>query len=143
MRLAATPGRSVCSLSWQYATRKSRVKETVVKVAALLMVAALPVWAEAQTNANQSTASTRRAEAAVAHEASTDSEWTYWTGGRYRITPGDVLDLTFPFVPELNQTVTVQADGYISLREIDDMRVQGRTLAQIKADVTGAYERFV
>ena len=72
-----------------------------------------------------------------------DSEWTYWTGGRYRITPGDVLEFTFPFVPELNQTVTVQADGYITLKEIDDVRVQGRTVEQVKGDVTTAYERFV
>jgi polysaccharide export outer membrane protein len=79
----------------------------------------------------------------AALHAQEDSEWAHWTGGRYRITPGDVLEFTFPFVPELNQTATVQADGYITLKEIDDLRVQGRTVAQIKADVTAAYERFV
>ena len=33
-----------------------------------------------------------------------DTEWTRWTSGRYRVTPGDVLEVNFPFVPELNQT---------------------------------------
>jgi polysaccharide export outer membrane protein len=72
-----------------------------------------------------------------------DTEWTRWTSGRYRVTPGDVLELTFPFVSELNQTVTVQPDGYITLKEIPDIRVQGRTVAQVKADVLAAYEPFV
>jgi polysaccharide export outer membrane protein len=72
-----------------------------------------------------------------------DSEFTRWTDGRYRITAGDVLELTFPFVPELNQTVTVQPDGYITLKEIDDIRAQGRTLTQVRADVRAAYEPFV
>jgi polysaccharide export outer membrane protein len=70
-------------------------------------------------------------------------EWLHWTDGRYRLTPGDVLEFTFPFVPELNQTVTVQPDGYITLKEIDDVRVQGRTVTQVKTDVTAAYAPFV
>lgn len=71
------------------------------------------------------------------------TEWSHWTSGRYRVTPGDVLELTFPFVPELNQTVTVQPDGYITLKEISDIRVQGRTVAQVNAEVLAAYEPFV
>ena len=78
----------------------------------------------------------------VAQDA-TDNEWTRWTSGRYRITPSDVLEITFPFVPELNQTVTVQPDGYISLKELSDMRIQGRTVAQVKADLIDAYGQFV
>ena len=72
-----------------------------------------------------------------------DPEWTHWTSGRYRITPGDVLEFTFPFVPELNQSVAVQPDGYITLKDISDLRAQGRTVAQVKADVLAAYAPFV
>lgn len=72
-----------------------------------------------------------------------DDEWTRWTSGRYRITPGDVLEIAFPFVPELNQAVTVQPDGYISLKELPDMRIQGRTVAQVKTDLLEAYGQFV
>ena len=72
-----------------------------------------------------------------------DTEWTHWTSGRYRITPGDVLEFTFPFVPELNQSVSVQPDGYITLKDISDLRAQGRTVAQVKADVLAAYAPFV
>jgi protein involved in polysaccharide export with SLBB domain len=75
--------------------------------------------------------------------AQTGDEWSRWTSGRYRITPGDVLEIAFPFVPELNQTVTVQPDGYVSLKEVSDMRLQGRTVAQVKADLLDAYGQFV
>ena len=72
-----------------------------------------------------------------------ETEWLHWTSGRYRITPGDVLELKFPFVPELDQTVTVQPDGFVSLKEISDVKVQGRTLAQIKETVLAAYAPVV
>jgi polysaccharide export outer membrane protein len=65
---------------------------------------------------------------------------TLWTGGRYRITPSDVLELHFPFVPEFNQTVTVQPDGYISLSGVGDIRVQGRTVPEAKALLIEAYQ---
>jgi protein involved in polysaccharide export with SLBB domain len=85
------------------------------------------------------------AQATYSRPASADAEteWTHWTSGRYRITPGDVLEFTFPFVPELNQTVPVQPDGYITLKDISDLRVQGRTVAQVKADVLAAYTPLV
>jgi polysaccharide export outer membrane protein len=66
-----------------------------------------------------------------------------WTSGRYRITPGDVIELKFPFVPELDQTLAVQPDGYVTLREVGDIRVQGRTLPQFRAAVNEAYMPFV
>jgi polysaccharide export outer membrane protein len=72
-------------------------------------------------------------------ESSVDSEWRHWTSGRYRITPGDVLEFRFPFVPELDQSVTVQPDGFVTLKDIPDIKVQGRTLAQIREDVRTAY----
>ena len=62
-----------------------------------------------------------------------------WTGGRYRLIPSDVVELRFPYVPEFDQTVTVQPDGYISLRSLRDLRVQGRTLPELTAMLSEAY----
>jgi len=64
---------------------------------------------------------------------------TLWTGGRYRITQSDVLELHFPYVSEFDQTITVQPDGYVSLRGIGDLHVQGRSLPELKAMLTEAY----
>lgn len=64
---------------------------------------------------------------------------TLWTGGRYRITQSDVLELHFPYVLEFDQTITVQPDGYVSLRGIGDLHIQGRSLPELKAMLTEAY----
>jgi len=37
------------------------------------------------------------------------------TPDRYRLQPGDVLEVQYRYSPEFNQTVTVQPDGYITL----------------------------
>ena len=72
-----------------------------------------------------------------------DSEWMLWRSGRYRITPSDIIELKFPFVPELDQTLAVQPDGYVTAREIGDLRVQGRTLPQVRADLLEAYGKIL
>jgi polysaccharide export outer membrane protein len=66
--------------------------------------------------------------------------WQLSADGRYRLAPTDVLELTFPYVKEFDQTVTVQPDGYITLRAIGDVRVQGRTLPQVQQMLIEAYE---
>jgi polysaccharide export outer membrane protein len=68
---------------------------------------------------------------------------TFGTSGRYRITPSDVLELRFPYVPEFDQTVTVQPDGYISLRRAGDLRVQGRTLPELTLLLAEAYANIL
>lgn len=66
-----------------------------------------------------------------------------WTRGRYRLTPSDVMELRFPYVPEFDQTVMVEPDGYISLRGLGDLRVQGRTLPELKAMLNEAYANIL
>lgn len=80
---------------------------------------------------------------APANTDGTESEWAQWSSGRYRITPGDVIELRFPFVPEFNQELAVQPDGYVTLREVGDVRVQGRTLPQLRAELLEAYQPIV
>jgi polysaccharide export outer membrane protein len=71
--------------------------------------------------------------------AADPSGFERWTSGRYRITPSDVIELTFPFVPEFNQVVTVQPDGYVTLRGVGDLRVQSRTLPEFRQLLLDAY----
>jgi polysaccharide biosynthesis/export protein len=58
---------------------------------------------------------------------------------RYKISRDDVLSLTFPLSPELNQKVTVQPDGYISLQNAGDVHVQGLTVRELVQAVKKAY----
>ena len=54
------------------------------------------------------------------------------TEGRYRLQPGDVLEVQFRYSPEFNQTVTVQPDGYITMEIGGDLKVAGFTVEQTK-----------
>ena len=49
---------------------------------------------------------------------------------RYRICLSDVLDVTFPFTPEFNQTVTVQPDGFIALSGLGAVQVAGKSVSE-------------
>jgi polysaccharide export outer membrane protein len=51
---------------------------------------------------------------------------------RYQLSKGDTFDLTFPFTPEFNQTVTVHPDGYITLSGVGDLYVAGKTVPQLR-----------
>ena len=51
---------------------------------------------------------------------------------RYELRSGDSFDLGFEFSPEFNQSVTVQPDGFVSLREIGDVHISGLTLPQLR-----------
>jgi polysaccharide biosynthesis/export protein len=58
---------------------------------------------------------------------------------RYQLRPTDVLELRFPFTPEFDQTVSVQPDGYVSLRGADSIRVEGQTLPEVTRALRMAY----
>jgi polysaccharide export outer membrane protein len=58
---------------------------------------------------------------------------------RYILQREDVLLLTFPLTPELNQTVTVQPDGYINLQNAGGVYVQGLTAPELIVAVKKAY----
>jgi polysaccharide export outer membrane protein len=62
---------------------------------------------------------------------------------RYKIHSADVLELGFPFTPEFNQTVTVQPDGYITLRGVDGIRVEGQTLPEVTNSLRTAYTKVL
>jgi polysaccharide export outer membrane protein len=62
---------------------------------------------------------------------------------RYRINPSDILELTFALTPEFNQTVTVQPDGYITLRVVGDLPAEGQTLPELTESIKTAYSKIL
>jgi polysaccharide export outer membrane protein len=62
---------------------------------------------------------------------------------RYQLHSADVLELNFPFTPEFNQSVTVQPDGYITLRGVDSVRVEGQTLPEATNTLRTAYAKIL
>jgi polysaccharide export outer membrane protein len=58
---------------------------------------------------------------------------------RYKLRSGDTIDLNFVYVPDFNQTVTIQPDGYVTLRAVGDIRAGGLTLPEVKKLVESKY----
>ena len=58
---------------------------------------------------------------------------------RYVLQRGDVLLLNFPLTPEMNQTVTIQPDGYINLQGANSVYAQGLTAPALAETVKKAY----
>ena len=54
------------------------------------------------------------------------------TQDRYRLQPGDALEVQYRYSPEFNQTVTVQPDGYITLEIGGDLKVAGFTIEETR-----------
>ena len=57
------------------------------------------------------------------------------TEERYRLQPGDVLEIQYRYSPEFNQTVTVQPDGYVSLEIGGDLKIAGLTIEQTRQTI--------
>jgi polysaccharide biosynthesis/export protein len=57
----------------------------------------------------------------------------------YRLRKSDLLEIGFTFSPEFNQTVSVQPDGYIRLKELGDIYAEGQTLHELEATLRTSY----
>jgi protein involved in polysaccharide export with SLBB domain len=62
---------------------------------------------------------------------------------RYAIQPSDTLELTFMLTPQFDQTVKVQPDGYITLRDVGDLRAAGYTLPELTNSIKTAYSKIL
>jgi len=62
---------------------------------------------------------------------------------RYLMRPGDVFDITFEYTPEFNQTVTVQPDGYVALRDVGDLYVAGLATPDVSQKLVEAYGKIL
>jgi polysaccharide export outer membrane protein len=62
---------------------------------------------------------------------------------RYQVRPGDSFDLVFSFTPEFNQTVTVQPDGFVSLRDVGDVHVLGKTVPELTRLINTTYANIL
>jgi polysaccharide biosynthesis/export protein len=62
---------------------------------------------------------------------------------RYEVRPGDTIELVFFPTTEFNQTLVIHPDGFVTLREIGDLNVQGKTIPELKEAITAAYGQIL
>jgi len=67
-------------------------------------------------------------------------------GGRhplYRLRPSDVVEVTFTVAPELDQSLRVQPDGYITLKDAGLLLAEGLTVPEFRDQVQKAYAGYL
>lgn len=58
----------------------------------------------------------------------------------YRLRNSDVMEISFTFASEFNQTVTIQPDGFVTLKGLEkQMYAQGMTLSELRDGIRTAY----
>jgi polysaccharide biosynthesis/export protein len=121
-----------------------RRTELIVKpllAAAFCLVIGGLVSAFAQTP--QKTNAGEQAWGQIPKPSEADGEWSpALTGERrpfYRFQKSDVIEIEFTFSPELNETVTVEPDGFVSLRGARPVQAEGQTGAQLAETIRQAY----
>jgi polysaccharide export outer membrane protein len=81
---------------------------------------------------------------ATATSASTSSSPTLQERHpRYRLRKGDSFDVEFTLSPEFNQTIPVQPDGYITLKGVGTIHVEGQTLPELTETIKNAYAKIL
>jgi polysaccharide export outer membrane protein len=99
------------------------ISRWVMGLSMLLATGAVPAGAQNQPNS--------KPIAAAQDAQGLDEPTLQQHDPRYQLSVGDALDIKFRFTPEFDQSVTVQPDGFISLRDIADLRAAGRTVPEL------------
>jgi polysaccharide export outer membrane protein len=113
-----------------------------VGLAILLTVAPLTLWGQ-QNNSVSALAGPVAASGAGNAHSDDDRPALQQRNPRYKVMRDDVLNVSFPISPELNQTVTIQPDGYITLLNAGSVYVQGMTVPEVTDTITKAYAKIL
>jgi polysaccharide export outer membrane protein len=76
-----------------------------------------------------------------------DGQGNLWLGGQrrplYRLRPSDAVEVTFTISPEFNQTLTLQPDGFVALKDAGMVYAEGLTIIELRAAVQQAYRGYL
>jgi protein involved in polysaccharide export with SLBB domain len=62
---------------------------------------------------------------------------------RMVLGPGDLIDVKFFYVPELNESQTIRPDGVISLQLVGNVRISGKTPEEVREELFRLYTPHV
>ena len=111
-----------------------------LSLAIVLTAAPLSLWGQ---QSNAVTAAPVSASAAATAGSDDDRPALQQRNPRYKVMRDDVLNISFPISPELNQSVTVQPDGYITLVNVGSLFIQGMTVPEVTEALTKAYSKVL
>jgi polysaccharide biosynthesis/export protein len=54
---------------------------------------------------------------------------------RYKLVAGDVIEISYRYTPEFNQTVTIHPDGFVVLQIVGEIKLSGLNLEQARQEI--------
>jgi polysaccharide export outer membrane protein len=113
------------------------MKHAIIAVAALIVALVSPVTAQ-----DAAVPTTKVAESPLLATASVDAfPGLHNRNPRYRLRRGDSFDVDFALSPEFNQNIAVQPDGYVTLKGIGSIFVEGQTVPELTETLKAAYAK--
>jgi polysaccharide export outer membrane protein len=109
---------------------------------AMLLLTLGAAWAQQPTATAKAPAGGPPSPDAAAKSSANDPAFQT-RNPRYKLQLGDTFDVNFDLSPEFNQTVTVQPDGYITLRGIGDVHVADQTVPELTTTLRNAYSKIL
>src|SRR5664280_1690700 len=113
------------------------MKYTIIAFAALIVAIASPAIAQSTAVPSEKQDSSSPISIASAHT----TPGLHERNPRYMLRKGDTFDLDFALSPEFNQTVAVQPDGYVTLKGVGTIFVEGQTVPELTDTVKAAYAK--
>jgi polysaccharide export outer membrane protein len=116
---------------------------TIKGLALAILLTTLPVGLWGQQNKVVSAVEASTSTSARGAQQSDNRPALQQRNPRYQVQRDDILIITFALSPELNQTVTIQPDGYINLQGAGSAYVQGLTVPEVVVAVKKAYANIL
>jgi polysaccharide export outer membrane protein len=111
-----------------------------LSLAILLTAAPLTLWGQQSSTASALASPVSASTAANAHPGD-DRPALEHRNPRYQVQRDDILIISFALSPELDQTVTIQPDGYINLLNAGSLYIQGMTVPEVVAALKKTYSK--
>jgi polysaccharide export outer membrane protein len=112
------------------------MKRMLLSVSVLLLASATLSWTQNVPQAMAVSATTSSANIKSDPQLQTRNP-------RYSIRAADTFEVNFELSPEFNQSVTVQPDGFITLKGVGDIHVAGQTVPELTQTLRNAYDKIL
>jgi polysaccharide biosynthesis/export protein len=123
-------------------TRRSAMSLSLFAAVTLFMATACPTKAQLEQKISAGSPNVTNDASPHPNEIS-DRPVLQQRNPRYQLCHGDTFDLSFPFTPDFNQTVTVHPDGFITLSGLGDLYVLGKTVPELRDLLKAAYAKIL
>jgi polysaccharide biosynthesis/export protein len=112
-----------------------------MKISRMSIVCAISLWLVAAIWRGEAAVSAQTPGALA--EVSTPSTQLQNRNPRYQLRKSDTFELEFSLSPEFTQSISVQPDGYITLKSVGTIYVEGLTIPELTEHIQQAYSKIL